>query len=327
MTGFIQTGDIHIGECRTLDGYLERHKSILKQILAVAVDRALPLVIAGDIFHTRKTTHAEKFLADWWFGEIERSKTPTIVITGNHDHLYDNITQLDGYTHMPFQYVHFVTWDVKSIVFGDTQFICVPWRNYSTEEMAKAVKEKILSARTKYRVVVAHECLLNAVFDNGSFAPKGTKLPNLPEIDYWALADIHSFQKTNLNNGFYCGSPMQFVFGDQPRKGVLAVNLDKTDSPEFIPLSFKPLRIVSSVEEITEDAYYMVRGDFQAVLDANQHKDVVKTDWAASSEVIEYQKIGLIDGLPEYLATKSIGDEYQAKAVTWVNQLLNVLAG
>jgi DNA repair exonuclease SbcCD nuclease subunit len=326
MSKFIHTSDIHVGECRTLDGYLARHESVLNQITNLAVERGVPLIIAGDIFHTRGTKHEERFLVDRWFGDIEAKNIPTIVITGNHDHLHDDVTQLDGYKNMPFKHIKFITWEPKVVSLNDIDFICIPWRSYDKEAFKKIIKDKLPLCRSKWKVVIAHECIVGSSFDNGIIAPKGLALPKLADIDYYAMGDIHGYQRTNVTNGYFPGSPLQFTFGDKPDKGLLFVDLEKQPvDPERILLKFKPLKIIKSVKEIDEDAYYMVRGEFEDVLEANKNENVVKSDWVkAEIDAIQYQKVGIVDGLAEFLASKSIVDEYQTRAVSWVKQLLNL---
>ena len=326
MNSFIQTGDIHVGECRSLTNYLPRHESVLIQILNIADDSGLPLFITGDIANSKTTTFQERFLIDWWFSEIEKRKIPTIVITGNHDHLWGEVTQLDGLKLMPFKYVKFVTWHPEVHVLGDIGVICIPWRGYKTEEISKIVSDQLpMVARCKYRVVMLHECIAGMKADSGKIIPTGTAIPNVPEIDYWAIGDIHKFQMSNVTNGYYSGAPAQFKFDDTPSKGVIKVDLKHSaKEPEFIPIVFKPLKTASSVDEITEDAYYKIVGNYEEIIRANNDPNVVKTDYDDSQErIIVYERAGICEGLPEFLAAKGINEDMQQKAVTWVNKLLN----
>ena len=193
---FIQTSDIHIGHCRTLDGYLARHVSIIEQITNIAVKRSLPLVIAGDIFHSKTTKHEERYLVYWWLSELERNKVPTLIITGNHDHLLGESTQLAGLDKIPFKYIRIVAWHPKVVTMGDISFICIPWRKYTKEAIAKIVNHFLPSiSASKYKVAVLHECIAGVKLDTNYVMPSGTSLPDIPEITYWALGDIHNHQE------------------------------------------------------------------------------------------------------------------------------------
>jgi len=325
MSKFIQTSDIHVGECRSLDGYLERHRGVLQQITDIAVESRLPLIIPGDIFHTKTTTHLERFMVDEWFGELERNKVPTIITAGNHDHLWGEVTQLDGYAKLPFKYVQIVTWKPKTLVIGDVGYICLSWRNFKTKEIHDIVMKNLpLIQDSKYKVVLLHECISGVKLDNGYVMPTGTACPKIPQITYWAVGDIHNHQRTNLANGWYAGAPAQFKFDDKEPKGVIIVDLaHPSREPDFVPLVSKPLRTVTSVAEITDDAYYKIKGDLEEVIKANRESKVVKSEFVNTQEdVLEYEKIGIIDGLPEFLAEKGLEAEDQKKAVKWVQSVV-----
>lgn len=321
---FIQTSDIHIGECRSLEGYLGRHKNVLQQITDFAVEQKLPLIVPGDIFHTKNTTHEEGFLVDEWLGDLDRKQIPTIITAGNHDHLYGEVTQLDGYQYHPYQHVKIVTWKPKVLTIGDIGFICISWGGYKTEKIEKIVREKLpMIIDKKYRVVLLHECISGVKLDNGFIMPTGTKVPKIPEITYWAVGDIHNHQRVNVANGFYAGAPAQFKFDDKLPKGLIVVDLDHpSKQPNFYAIASKALKTVSSVAEIDDDSYYKIKGSFEEVIKANREEKVVKSELVKTDEdVLEYEKLGIIDGLPEFLAAKGIEAIQQQKAVEWVRSI------
>ena len=328
MGCFIQTGDIHIGECRSLDGYLPRHKNVLTQIMDIAYNEGAPLLITGDLTHNKTTTHDERnLLLFWWFGEIEKRKIPTVVITGNHDHLYGEVTQLDGFKHMPFQHIKIILWHPDVHIIGDMGIIGIPWRGYSSEDLRRIVTEKLpLICDTKYKVVMLHECIVGSSLDNKFTMSKGTSIPQMPEITYWAVGDIHKFQKANVANSYYSGSPSQWKFDDTLPKGVLKVDLDHPSRvPTLMPLTFKPLKTIRSVDEIGEDAYYKLVGGYNDVIKANREKMVVATEYDREKEnTMEYVKVGILEGLPEFLAEKGIDPVLQKQAVGWVSNLLKL---
>ena len=323
---FIQTSDIHVGECRSLEGYLERHSKILDQITDFAFESKMPLIIPGDIFHTKKTTHEERILVDRWFSELDSKGIFTIITAGNHDHLYGEVTQLDGYAYHPYKNLHIVTWKPRVITYEDIGFICISWGGYKTEEIKTIVKNKLpLIEDKKYKVVLLHECISGVKLDNGYIMPSGTKIPRIPQITYWAVGDIHNHQTTNVANGWYAGAPAQFKFDDKDPKGLIVVDLDHpSKKPDFHPLKSKPLRTVTSVDQITEDAYYKIKGNFEEVIKANKAEEVVKSELVKTEkDVVEYERVGIVDGLPEFLAGKGLDDKRQQMAVDWVNNIVN----
>jgi DNA repair exonuclease SbcCD nuclease subunit len=322
MNGFIQTGDIHIGECRTIPDYLNRHQGVLDSITKQAQDSGLPLIIAGDLFHAKNTTHEERLLATKWLFDLETKQVPTILIAGNHDHLYGESTQLDFYQYCGFRNVRVFGWKPGVTHIGDIGFICLSWQSYTTKDIEKVVYSFLPQIQSsRHKVVVLHECIVGSEFDNGTISPKGTKLPDIPEITYWAIGDIHKRQNTNIDNGKYAGAPAMFKFDDFQEKGVLKVSLDSPQSPEFLEIYSKRLLVVSSVDEIRDDAHYVVVGSFEEVLKANSHDKVLRAKWANDNQgAIVYEKMSLVDGLPEFLASKGIEDSYQKMAIEWVTK-------
>lgn len=321
----LQTSDIHVGECRSLPDYLDRHRSILSQIRKTAIERQLPLLVPGDLFHDTKTTFDEKFLVDWWIATLERDHVPTIITAGNHDHILGNKTQLDGYKHYPLKFVKIVTWEPEVHTIGNAGFICLSWRAYKTQDI-KDVVENLLPQieNCQFKVVLLHECITGSEFDSGILAQSLCKLPDIPVIDYWAVGDIHKHQKANLPNSWYAGAPAQFKFNDVLKKGMIIVDLESpSNAPEFININVKPLKTVAAVKDITEDAYYKVKGDLQQVLEANKNINVIKTERSnIEYKPIEVEKIGPTQGLPEFLAQKGIDENWQKYAVNWVNEVI-----
>jgi DNA repair exonuclease SbcCD nuclease subunit len=291
-------------------------------------NKGLPLLITGDLTHTKTTTHEESYLLHWWLGEIEKRKIPTVIISGNHDHLYGETTQIDELNCMPFKHIKIVTWHPDIHIIGDIGIICIPWRGYPSDDLKRVVLEKLpLVVNCKYRVVMLHECISGVKTDSGFIITKGLTIPDIPEITYWAIGDIHKFQRTNVSNGYYSGSPAQFNFDDALPKGVIEVDLEHPSlEPTLHPLTFKPLKTVSSVKEIKEDAYYKLVGGYDEVIKANKEQKVVLTEYDTSKESVttDYIKVGIVDGLAEFLAKKGIDESLQKKGIDWVTSLLNL---
>jgi DNA repair exonuclease SbcCD nuclease subunit len=322
---FVQTGDIHIGESRSLPNYLERHEQVLMQIANKAIELKCPLVVAGDLFHTKNPTADERYLAERWLGHLNRYVL-TIVAPGNHDHIYGDRFLTDGYRHLGLERVIITGADPQVIWFGDTAFLVIPWGGYTEDEISEKIRSLIteeVSSRAKYLVAVAHECIVGSRFDNGIISPKGCRLPVIPQIRYWVVGDIHTHQRTNLENGFYAGAPLQFRFDDQEQKGILVVDLEKPTEPEFVPLQFKPLRTVSTYAEVKDDAYYMVRGDLSEVVASGKDTNVLRTSCERFEQVaIDFQSRSVTYQLPQFLAERGLTPERQQQAVKWVEDIL-----
>ena len=329
---FLQVSDIHIGECRTLPGYLDRHKKVLEQVIEKAKEyRTSPiqLVVAGDLCE-KNPTFAEQCLVAWFLGQIERNGIETILISGNHCHIGSGRTELDLFAELPYTHLHIFTKPGFHKAYAghgsDIGFICLPWKGYTREQLKDLVETYLPNiSECTYKVVVLHECIVGSKTDYGMTLPKGTSIPSIPEITYWAIGDIHGYQMSNVANGWYAGAPLQLTFGDKLPKGILEVDLHDPTRPKFIPLLSKPMVTVSSIEEITEDAHYKVKGDLETILKANRLDSVVKTDWDnRSAKSIEYKKMGITDGLPEFLAEEGLQEKWQIKALIWVERFLSL---
>lgn len=324
---FLQTSDLHIGESRALPDYLKRHSDVLYQMSDYAEKHSLPMLIPGDLYHTKTPTYEERLLAEGWICHLERRKIWSLFIPGNHDHVAGDLTLLDNIAQYPLNYVKVITnrTPQRSVAMAGMLVIGVPWGNLTKDEIRESVESELAKhpGNTLPVVVMVHECMVGAKFDNGTISPKGTSLPDMPEVAYWAVGDIHTQQGTNLLIGHYAGAPLQFKFDDNEQKGFLVVDLDSPTKPKFIETQFKKLKTISSVEEMKEDAYYFVKGEVEEVLKAGRHESVIRTDWSRpKKEVVEYTPGDLTEGLCEFLADNGFDETFQERALRWVKQQL-----
>ncbi len=326
---FVQTSDIHIGESRNYEGYLERHRSVLWQILEYSDSNKLPMIIPGDLFHRNDTKHTERKLAYDFIAEAEKRKIPTVITTGNHDHLEGDKTQLDNLLEFPLEYVKIVGWEPEVVRVGNIGIIALSWQDYTTEQIYDVVTNLYPNiADCDHKIVMVHEFIWGSTMDNGKVLYRGLKLPaDLPQISYWALGDIHTYQPGNLPNSWYAGSPLQFKFDCKREKGFMKVSLPFTERPEFIRTHFKPFLTVKSMEGMTEDAYYHLEGDAQQMADAQQDSRIVRASWVKdiSTALDETQQgFSVINGLTEFLANKNVSQDWQTKAIEFVNKVVPV---
>lgn len=324
---FLQTSDLHVGESRALPDYLKRHSEVLYQISDYAKQHSLPILVPGDLYHTKNPTYEERLLAEGWICHLELQQIHSLWIPGNHDHVAGDLTLLDSLAAFPLRYTKIFTnrTPVRSCVINEMLVIGVPWGNLSKEEIEISVRAELAKRPPSHLpvVVMVHECIVGSKFDNGIISPKGCSLPDMPEVTYWAVGDIHTQQRTNLANGHYAGAPLQFKFDDNERKGFLVVDLSLPSQPTFVETQFKKLKTISTVEEMKEDAYYFVKGEVEEVLKAGKHESVIRTDWSRpKKEVVEYVPGDLTEGLCEYLADNGFDETFQEKALKWVKQQL-----
>jgi DNA repair exonuclease SbcCD nuclease subunit len=322
---FIQTGDIHIGESRNYAGYLERHRDVLWQILDITEKNKSPLLISGDLFHRNDTKHDELKLAYDWLAEIEERKIPAVLTIGNHDHIEGTKTQLDPLMNMPFKYIKIVTWEPQVVEIGNIGIIALSWQDYTETQIEEIVTRLLpIIHESEHKIVMCHEFMYGSVMDNGKIIAKGEKLPrNLPQVNYWAVGDIHKHQPAGLPNAWYAGSPLQFKFDDVREKGVIKVNLPFLAKPEFIQLKFKPFIVVDSVDQMNEDAYYYLKADAQTVIDASKDKRIVRAEWTHKEQkAMSLSTVSITDGLTDILAGKGLAANWQQKGIEFVNKIV-----
>lgn len=325
---FVQTSDIHIGESRNYEGYLERHRNVLWQILDYCEKNKLPLLISGDLFHRNDTKHEERKLAYEFLSEAEKRKIYTVVTSGNHDHIEGERTQLETIIDFPLKYVKIISWKPEVVKLGNIGIIALSWQDYNTQQVFDIVTNLYPHiADCEHKVVMLHEFIWGSAMDNGRVVHRGLKLPvDMPQINYWALGDIHTYQPGNLPNSWYAGSPLQFKFDCKREKGFIKVNLPFNERPEFIKTHFKPFITVSSMEQMTEDAYYNLEGNAQEIVNAQNDSRVVRSNWvrdvSQALEDVSTKGFSVIHGLPEFLASKNINEAWQAKAIEFVNKIV-----
>ena len=74
----------------------------------------------------------------------------------------------------------------------------------------------------------------------------------------------------------------------------------------------------------TTSTYYLVKGDVEEVLKANDDPRVTRSEWVRpETEAVEYDKVGITDGLVDYLAEKGIEEDYQTKGLDWVQDTVD----
>lgn len=316
----IHTGDWHIGACRRLDGYLERHRSILEQIFELAVNQKVDaLLICGDIFHRQDTTHDERNLFYELIAKYD-GRVNTIVIDGNHDETNTKSSQLTTLEFLSYKLetTHIVSKTPKVIKINNDYVIAVPWANYSDDEFHWTIEnlyKQFVPVDTEVTVMF-HEASLGFETDKGYRSSKGLQLKSLPFVAYYAAGDIHKCQKIcGIDNAWYSGSPAQFEFGDTLPKGVLLVDTEKP-SLELMPIESKPMVVVTRIEDIPNyDSYVKLKiplGECPTDLPVN----VVAFEYTPVKTVVEFKmNDDLLSGLAEFLANEGLTENQQLDAL------------
>jgi DNA repair exonuclease SbcCD nuclease subunit len=245
----------------------------LSLIHKVAVKRGADfIVVAGDVFERLDVLHEERLLLSKW---ISQSHIPIVAISGNHDKRTEETgdTVLSYLCGLEFEESHVIRDGSPEMVsFSNCVFLLFPYNKWTDHEfyllLDHAIPRVVAEARGRPVVVVMHEAVTGSVYDNGMATTRSNAihldeelLSRFSGVTYWALGDMHSCQSI-ASNVWYAGAPHQTKFGEKEGKGVLMVNTDVPEEPEFVELDTLPLVQMSEAPKdfvFDQDALY----DFQ----------------------------------------------------------------
>lgn len=306
---FLHTADWHLGASSFLGTDHERQLQVVDRIIDLAIDRGIQIVcVSGDVFDTNEPDPIAKEAFLQRVLSYDRMGIRLLVIRGNHDTSTTDRSAIRYLAHMTdygvFKHSVFAE-RTQYVRVDDTIFILLNHRprffKEDIEDAIQALHRGSLAVSCKHTVLVAHECIQGALSDT-NYRMRGEDIPvsigeHVPETTctYVALGDIHQKQRM-APRAFYPGSPLQVKFGDTWPKGVLIVDTDDPDNPEFVPILSKRLvKIVADgdiLPVIPEDAFVKL---VASVAQANAAQeagvltpDVVKYETTKETVAIEY---------------------------------------
>jgi len=224
--------------------------------------------------------------------------------------------------HDKFKSVHIAELEPRIVSIMGVDFALLPYRYYNSQTFATAARSLVAQATEDKIVVVCHECINGASTDTGWKASHGfIELPNIPEVTFWALGDIHK-QQAVRKNAHYPGSPIQHTFGDAPTgKGVLLVDTDHPTTIQKIPLlGIKPLLTLTEVPDEWPDAYIRIVGIKEVPRDLPD--DVIYTSPQEQEPIDIAVQDDILQGLIEVLADRGLKGQHQAEAIELATGLL-----
>jgi hypothetical protein len=264
---YLHTSDWHFGASRRLTprslDYLERHKKALRSVIKLGIKEEIDFfIVAGDIFESAGTS-IEEFLAAHEIFSEAADVAPVIVTAGNHDELAVGEFQTEWLRLLNIPNVHFISQPTLinlPIKGGSVAIAAIPWLGYKEQEKFDAV---VAPLAQKADICMLHECFVGSTLDTGRISTTGVKVPYFPNVKYYALGDIHKYQKIDWDNCFFSGSPLQYNFGDKLPKGVILVEAkDDIHHATFKPIaSGIELHNITSLDEIPADSphWYKLR--------------------------------------------------------------------
>ena len=164
---------LFLGDPHTTVGNLEESERLMQFVLEQSqkVDR---LIILGDLFHTHANVRVE-VLEFWskWFYELDSAGVRTIVLVGNHDQIGDYSSKshsLSVFNKIPYERVEIIS---SGTVYGNFGFI--PY----IHDQQEFIKEANRLTEEGAKILVVHQDLDGAQFENGFYCPNGVKQEDL----------------------------------------------------------------------------------------------------------------------------------------------------
>lgn len=340
MVRLVHTADLHVGKSRTLPDYLERQSLMIDGIYKVAKSKKANLVLmAGDIFESKNIKWNEQMMFISKLFEYDKKGFTSIICNGNHDELATGASHLwlpamiQNYGGL--KNTHIIDGKPQVVELEDIDLAVIPVvnNNVSTQELKENVEDMYSHVSgEKPFVVMLHATISGANTDTGYSISGGPRIPDLDFVSYWAVGDIHKMQQIG-ERAYYSGSPIQHNFGEEQPKGVLVVDLEKDEEPQVDLVELKGITPLITIEEKPEvwptDCYIRYLGPLEGIIELPEN--VIKTEGVSSiineagESVIEQMEFtdSLTEGLDEFLALKSIPEEYRQEGIQWVQEKYN----
>lgn len=313
----LHTADLHYGHSRFLPAgaHIERQQRMSREICSLVQAHHIDVVIlAGDIAHRIDLSPEEEYIMVEFLRDLD-DLVPWVAIAGNHDRYGKDKTRIDFLTQVKFKQGTIATSQPSWVLHRDVKFILVPYAGHSTESLENAVHKVIATSKpAATTIVVAHEHFEGAVLDSGyvGHSQGYPRIPRIPEVDYWALGDIHLHQAVTVG-AWYSGAPIQHTFGEKLPKGVIVLDLT-TKEMEFVELT-TPSKLITldAAPEIWDEAnYYRIVGEAQVIKQGSP--SLIYTDFSRKVEVkLDPEKV--ISQISDVLLTVGLPKELLEEAV------------
>lgn len=255
----------------------------LEELYSVAARKTDGVVlVAGDVFDAKNVSELERNSVMRFIEKQDRAGMTTIMLNGNHDLLATGKTSLEPLRILAKRLKHttVVECEIQKVVVEGTTFVLCPPvdRHQPMAEVFAKLAEYLEQNKIKKCVVSAHFGVDGALTETG-YSVTGEKLPNLKAVAYWALGDIHRFQKV-APRAFYPGNPLAHKWGENPDKGCLIVDTDDPGNPTFVRLNKAPhlLKVDHLPEEKPDNCLVKVL--------VAPSETAVMPEWVSATEIV-----------------------------------------
>ena len=276
---FLHTSDLHIGKRLHETSLLEDQKYILNQIINIAKEQAVDVVlISGDVYDKSIPQADAVTIFDRFITELSNCEIKVFMISGNHDSAQrlDFMSELlkDNGVYFCGSYKGELECITLSDEFGELNVYLLPFikpsnvrqyfENEEIESHESAVKFVIENADIDYskrNIILSHQFITGSTTDGSEELIIGG-LDNISsqiyqQFDYTALGHIHRAQSVGCEKIRYSGTPLKYSFSEaNHNKSVTIINLLEKGNVNITPISLTPLRdlrcIKGKFSEVTD---------------------------------------------------------------------------
>lgn len=330
-----------IGDLHVMPTNIQDTKKIFDKIKDLESSRkdVKRIIFTGDIFHTHNILRQDvsHFVAESFkdLSTCTRQSTEIIVDTGNHDLIGPANDRVNANNLILGGVPKVIIVDRANVGYASGPYSFVPFIPNKEEFL------KILDMMPENNIVVCHQTIDGAKYENGFYAPDGIDLGG--RKNRIIGGHIHTTMELG-KNVFYVGSPRAITWSEANHdKGVFIINDENWEDREFISLNdqvkcFKLLTAtddgpvdLTSLDLNKDDVRVKVEGTqefYERFLTNNQHligkvkliPNIKKSTKKALSSSVESDS--LMTTLKEYVFSIS---EVKNKDVIWqrLQKMLN----
>lgn len=332
---FLHTADLHFGSSSRIlpnNLNLKRQEIAYDEIYEIAEKNNIKVIVsAGDLIHRKDPDRPTRDLILRKVLEYDKKGFRTILLEGNHDSVDAKASNIHFLSLLhkagKLKNTMVVELQNKIVSYADGAFIIMPV--FSEIELQKMIN-RLEGKEYKWIVCILHTDISGAISDTGYPLKKGwdlKRVKNIDRINYYALGHIHRYQRVNLPNCFFSGAPIQHNFGDTLPKGVLIVDTDDPNNPEFVALKKpEPFFLIRNGEQIPDNGYIKLLTN-RSLLGVKLPANVVATAKDLSDiDIKEYDgELDPIKRLPEFLAKEGLTQEELDIGIEMVEDIVGEL--
>ena len=299
--------DQHFGIRSDAISFLDYQEKFYKEVFFPKLDEQQinTLLILGDTFDRRKYVNfvTLKRTKEMFFDELLKRNIQVHVLAGNHDTAHKNTNEVNSVDLVLREYSNVHVIDSPMTITVDGHEICmVPW--ICADNWKQCIDEM---QNTKSTICMGHFEIAGFAMHRGMVSEEGLEMSLFKRFDMTFSGHYH--HRSNSNNIYYLGSPMEFNWNDyNDQRGFHLFDLQSREL-EFIPnpnIMFHRIIYDDKTESITDI----------------QNKDLTK--YTSS-----YVKVVVVNKTNPYLFDQFMNKLYQSNPldITIVEDVIDLTEG